>query len=322
MNYNSLEVGNDFRYDEDAAGIDELQRFLYRYELDTNLDQFLDGAGYIDIKDILDVLPKQTEEGLSSAAKELSDYYYAVPRNLRASGVKMKPKQLLSLLMNRTEFYHDLASSLVRVCRGTDCTHYDACPFRHLKTVQEARVEDGIECMVDRKVVSGMIEAFIEPKRGRPKVDPDQPAQMLLFEQLVQLVVKQRRIMMTMQVQKVLTKRWEVLKHKDTERFASKNYMTHPLMEAWKDTHQRIESALKQMGISPEFEMRQDTWEAKDDRIDSDERAQQLLLERLEQATKMLKDSDDPELDEKVSKREAFREALLSVRKRQQEGGD
>lgn len=310
-----------FRRKPDEPTISDLNRFLRRYGLEEELNDLVGDDDKIDVGRIMDRLPEEArggpanEYGQNNAFETLRSYYEAVPPAQRAQGgVRLPVERVLTLLLNQTEYYHELADGLVRMCSGRECEHYSVCPFKEM--VAENRPEDGIECMVDRKVIMGAIESFIDPPDGRPKVDTRQPAQQLLFEQLVQLLVKQKRITMHMQQSSVIVDNWEILQDGEIEHFDAMNEMEHALVKTWDRTHKRIEKVLKAMGISPRFEIQQERFDLQEDRLDAETRADQIYLEKVEDSLQQLKEMDDAEADQ-MSPKEAVEKALEDVHRQE-----
>lgn len=317
MQDDPLKPHKNFRMREDAPPIAELNRFLNPYGLTEALNDAIGDDGKIELSVITDRLPERTEDGLNPAHKELNSFLEAIPLKMRSRGVRLRPEKILSTLMDRLEFFRNLSEGLVRVCKGYQCEHYDACPFKDL--VAENRPEDGIECMVDRQVVQGAIENYITPEDGKPKVDPRRPVMATLFEQLVQLLVKQRRYSMSMQIEDVLADHYEILQDGETDHFESRNQVEHPLMKAWDRNHKRIEKVLKAMGVTPEFEMRQDRWQAEDDRLDAEQRSKELMLEKLSDALKEMEEKERKQIEKgegDPERAQILKEALASTKER------
>jgi len=304
-----------FQPDPNSTDIADLNRFLQMYGLESELNAVANDAGNVRIQDILDRLPAEDEGGINPAHRELQVYLDALPPE--AQGTYLRPNAILTRLRKKTEFHHDLGEDIVRLCKGAECVHYDACPFK--EAMRDFRPRDGVECAVDRKVVNDAVNAFMHPENGKPKIDAGRPAQELLFEQLVQQLVKMRRITMTMKTEDVMVRQLEALRDRDgSEDLVPGNVAEHPLMRTADNTQKRIEKLMKAMGITPEFEIRYDLWETKDERQSADERSKELFLERLEDAVKTLEASEDEnQLEENVSRKEVFQEVLQHVRSRQ-----
>lgn len=319
MRLNTASPNNQgFRRDPDSLPVADLNRFLRSYGLKGSLNDLVDEEdGKLPVYDVMQELPEKIEEGVNAAREALRKYYEAFPPSERADGIRLTPQSMLELLLNQTEYYHEIADGLVRMCNGDDCEHYSVCPFKD--QVKDNEKEDGIECMVDRKVVQGAIESFVDPPEGRPKVDPRRPAQALLFEQLVQQLVKQRRISMHMQKSSVLVDHWEILQDGEVDKFKAMNKSEHALVETWDRTHKRIEKLLKAMGITPRFEIQQDRFEHEEERLDAEDRANELFLDKLEDALHSLPESDNVDTSEIMSPEDAIQKALKSVQQKEEQ---
>lgn len=321
--FNDKMADRGFRRDPDGTSIADLNRFLRQYGLEEELNDLQDEEGRIDVGEVLERLPKEAvggpanEYGNNSAYDALKTYYQAVPPAQRAEGgVRLTPDKMLTRLLNETEYYHELANGLVRMCNGEDCIHFDVCDFKDRARGNDE--SDGIECMEDRREIMSAINNFVDPDHGQPKVDTRQPAQQLLFEQLVQLLVKQRRITMTMQLSPVIVDQWEILQDGEFEHFDSMNEAEHALVKTWDRTHQRINKTMRAMGISPRFEIQQDRFDFEEEQLDAEQRADELLFDKVEQGLNQLKQLPEEELD-KMAPEEAVAKALEEVKEQRRE---
>lgn len=306
-----LEPEREFRRKEDEDAITNLNRFLKPYGLEASLNDLRNEEGQLRISDVLERLPRELEDGSTNGARqELSEFYQAFPPDQRSKGITITPKKLLSVLMDRTEFFSGLGQGLTRMCAGVDCEHYEVCPYKDW--VADNRIDDQIECMVDRDVIRGLVRDFIYPEEGPQKVDPRRPAQAEMFEQFVQLKVKQNWLKMSMQKENVLAEHHEILQDgPDSEHFESANQVEHPLMKAWARTHKRIEKVMKAMGVTPEFEIRQGLWEDKDERINAERRAKELYLEKMSDTLRQIRrEKNEKELEEETTYEELLEETI------------
>lgn len=312
---------NDFERDPSEPAIEELQRFLGSYGLTDSLaDLQRDKDDKLPIKPVAERLP-DTVDGNDNAAKtELKEYRSALPPQMRSGGIWMEPRKMLSMLMKRTEFFAGLAEDVVRTCKGTECPHFEVCPFKEI--VADNREEDQIPCAVDRGVVEDAVEDFIDPTGTGGLINPDRTAQAYYFRQLVYQLVRQNRIQMTLKSEDLLQDYYEILQQDQTgrEEFRQGNKTVHPLHDALFKVEKRVEKTIDKMGVAPKFQMRQDMWEADENRLDPDELAEKRMLEEVEESLRRMKNaSDTEELKEKVSRDKLLEEALEDIKSRQSE---
>lgn len=237
--------------------------------------------GFIEIGEIIKGLPATLPIGDNPARKALDEYYRAIPYSRRRKGVFMRPEAIMSLLMDRMQFFDKLTRDLVRKCRGTDCEHFKCCPFASI--VEDITIDDREDCAVDREVVQGLIDSFVRPDNGdKPRLDPRKTELMVLFGQLVQLFVKQNWLRMTMRLSPVEVNVWEPLKDGASEHFDSMNKAVNPIMEQWDKNQEKIMRVMREMGLSPEFQIKQGMWIDTASQMDAEQRAAELAIEMLQ----------------------------------------
>lgn len=267
-----------YKFTPGASTEDQITNLLHNYGLDKSQKITPDADDRIDIKDVIDMLPPELTTGINPAHKELSDYYHAIPVKRRARGVKVQTEHLLNVLMDRLEFFEGLTRGLVRTCKGQQCPHYSACPY--VGVIDSVTESEQIQCAVERDIVKNAVSSFIEPDQsGKPRIDPRRPEMMLLFSQLIQLMVKQSRITMQLQMDDVLVDYYEVLKDGDHDTFQSKNLIEHPMMASWEKTHTSIQKLMQNMGITPEFQIKQGMWVDESSKQDAQARALELAAQ-------------------------------------------
>lgn len=298
--------GEEFRINEDHDPKKELTRFLRQYGLPSNnLPTTEDGD--VIVSELLDLLPENIDQGSNNAARmALSDFYGALDSSLKARGFSVDPNTLLSLLLERVELHYYIGRESIRTCTGKRCDDYNACPFSDLDVVKNADREDSLDCMVDKETVNNLIEEYlITPDNPDGKIDPRKTAQASLFKQLTGLIVIQNRIMIRIKQDPVAVKKWEVLQDGPIEHFDSKNYTEHPLLARWIRMQKEIRKMMKEMGISPREEMRQDRWENEEQEQSAERRGEEI-------ASSLLKKNAREEL-EKLPEGSPEREALKRV---------
>ena len=286
-------VSETYRYDQDSSMEEQLENLLTAYGLEDELP--INEEGYVDLIGVVEALPEEIMHDTNEVRRVLADYIRAIPPKRRMLGLYVEAEHIMSLLMDRLEFVDGLSRSLVRVCTGRACPHYAVCPFKHI--VSSIDKDDGIPCAVEREVIRTNVEAFIQPTDGRkPRIDPRRPEMGLMFKQLIQLLVKQVRISMYLQVNDIMVEHWEILKDGDMERFDSMNKIVHPLMDAWDKNQNAISKIMKDMGLNVEFQIKQGIWIDESSQIDSEARALEMamafLKDGIEDQVKQLPEGD------------------------------
>lgn len=270
---------------------DRLEEMVRAYGFPDDQPIPMNQDGFVDLVSLVVQLPKEIAGSMNPAQKELSEYLAAIPPQRRLMGVEIHAEHLVSLLMERLEFFEQLSRSLVRMCGGRECPHFKVCPFKPI--VENLVKDDAIPCAVEREVIRTNVENFVTPQNGsKPRVDPRRPEMALLFKQLIQLLVKQVRISMYLQEHDIWIETWEILKDGDMERFDTANKMVHPLMDAWDRNQASITRTLKDMGLNVEFQIKQGIWIDEASQVDSEKRAielaHDLLKDGLEQQLRLL----------------------------------
>lgn len=291
----------------------QLTKLLSEFDLTTPLP--INGQMEVDLIQLVNDLPSHIEGETSPAYKVLYDYVYAIPPARRRKGLHVHAEHILSLLFERLEFFEGLSRSVVRVCKARRCVHFDVCPFKHV--VANVQESEGIPCAVEREVVRNAVESFTMPQNGnRPKVDARRPEMALLFQQLVQLLVKQVRISMYLQQADIMIDQYEILKDGDMEKFDTANKAVHPLVDSWDKNHLAIQRVMKDMGLSVEFQIKQGLWIDESSQIDAEKRAlelaQSMLIDAMKKQSKSLP-AGSPEL---LSMEEAISHAQQQLAER------
>lgn len=293
MKHDDRSAVYNYRYDLSKTPEQRLTSFFENFGLSEDVPMEDEG---VDLAALLDLLPKTNDEGEENPAhKELEDYLTAIPPKRRAYGVYSQPERLLALMLDRMEFFEGLSRNLVRVCKGVGCPVYNVCPYQdQMRHVTE---EDHIPCAVERDVVRSRVEAFVYPKDGsQPLVDPRKPQMALLFQQLLQLLVKQTRLSMQLQKDDVQVDHYEILRRGDDDQFETANKQIHPLIEAWDRNQETIRRLMKDMGITPEFQIRQGIWVDSQSKLDAESRAKELaagwLMDTFERQLKAVPEND------------------------------
>lgn len=254
--------------------------------------QGYDNKPRVNIKETIDELPDMVN-GLDNRLKsELIAYYLAVPPKRRIRGVYLDADTLLTILMERLEMLDRLQRSVVRMCKGYDCPHYVVCPFKDV--VQGIELEDRIPCAVEREVVQDTVQNFamVGPNGEKPSIDPRKAEQALLFKELIELLVKKTRIGMYMQKEDMLVDHWEIVRDGETESFqTSGNQLEHPLMLAWDKNQLQILRVMKELGLSPEFQIRHNLYVDDSLKVDAEKRAEELSREKLRELYTTMRDN-------------------------------
>jgi len=257
---------------------ERLEQLLVLYGLEDGVEA---RGEVVDIMALAEKLPNTLPTGVNPAHRVLSEYVQAIPPTRRVSGVYVPAEALIAVLLNRLEFFEGLGRNLVRICKGTQCPHFSVCDFAEV--VESLSVEDRVPCAVEREVVRQAVEGFVTPTDGsRPKVDPRQPEQLMLFRELVELMVKKTRLSMYLQQEDMLIPHYEALKDGDTERFETANKIEHPLLAAWERTQNQILKVTRELGISPEFQIRQGLAVDENAHLDAERRAREIAVEMVQ----------------------------------------
>ncbi|RME26205.1 MAG: hypothetical protein D6800_06710 [Candidatus Zixiibacteriota bacterium] len=281
----------------------QLARFLQMYGLeDSEIET--DASGCVDVSCLLDKIPEKIDDQINPAYIELYEFYMCVPARKRSKGVKVPADRLLAVLMDRTEFYDRLMRGTVRVCKGSGCPHFSVCPYKDI--VGDLTLEDGVLCAVEREVVRGATTSFLLPHDGRPPaVDAARyPEKALLFQQLVELLVRKTRLSMYLQMDDLLVDQYEILKSGDTEYFAAMNQAAHPLLEALSSTQESIRKVMQALGITPEFQIKQGLYVDDADRLDAERRAREIAIQMARDVAAQLPEGDQYrlQLEEAISR--------------------
>jgi len=319
MQQTKQEQLQDFQIEEGKDDLENLIRFLEPYGLDTGdlsdekHEQIFNAEDQtVDVGLLLNQLPETLEDGENGAYVEMKRFYKSIPRTHRAAGADVDAKNLLSLLIERTEFFGHLTERVARTCRGQQCSVYEACPHTDggdgLQFIENATPEDSVTCMVDRQELNDLKDYLLQSANNPDgKIDPRRSVQALLFERLAGLIVTRRRIFMKLQQEDLTV---EVLQAVQTqgsgvEQLREAGTEAHPLLEAFEANMRRIESVMDNMGISPQFEMRNDRWIEEDDSGNVELRAKEMTQQYLREAReKVMQDlppgSEKRELMEKM----------------------
>jgi len=266
----------EFRLREDRSPKEEFKRFLRGHGFPSGTDLPVDEEGDIVVSELLDELPETLRSGNKNRARmALKDFYEAIDSKLKAKGFTLEPDALLSILLERVELHYYIAQESVRTCTGRRCDDFDECPFSDV--AKHYTREDNIDCMVDKEVVNRMTREYLKtPDNPDGKIDPRQTAQASLFKALVKFQVIENRVTMRLKQDPVLVKKWEVLQDGPIEHFDSKNYTEHPLLQRWVRIQKEIRKLMKEMGISPREEIRQDRWEAEEEGESAQRRGEEI----------------------------------------------
>lgn len=301
------EEAQDFRLDESKDALENLTRFLEPYGFDRVPDEkqeeIFDAENQlVDVGKLREALPKTLEDGDNNAYVEVNRFYEAIPRPRRAGGVEVHADKLLSMLMERMEFFGTLMERVTSTCRGEQCSVYDACPFTDdgdgLQMVENAMPSDDMDCLVERQRVNNLKDSLLKTADNPDgKVDPRQPTQAMLFENLVELMINREWLRMEVEQSDGVTV--EVLQAVQTqgtgvEELRQAGMEIHPALEQLEVNMRRIESVMDKMGISPQFLMRQDRWIEEDDSQDAELRAREMTQQFLKEARDKIKE-DLPE---------------------------
>lgn len=301
------EQAQEFRLDEDKDALENLTDFLEPYGLgddlsDEKYDAIFDAENQlVDVGRLRDFLPETLEDGENGAYVEVDRFYESIPRVRRAGGVEVHADKLLSLLMERMEFFGHLVERVSRTCRGQQCGVYDACPFTDdgdgLQMVENATPEGDLQCMVDRQEINRLKDYLLDTADGGGgKVDPRRPAQALLFEHLADLVINRRRMLMKIQQEEIMVDVPQAVQTQPSgvEELQDAGVEAHPILEQLETNMRRIESVMEKMGISPQFEMRNDMWIEEDDEGSAELRAREMTQQFLREARDKIKEDLPP----------------------------
>jgi hypothetical protein len=236
----------------------------------------------VDVAALAASLPDDLRDHQANPAKrELRTFYYAVDPKLRRRGVFMPAEPLVSLLIERLEFFEHLSRNVARICSGKTCPHFRVCRFKDV--VVDVTEEDGVLCSVERELVKHYTREFVTPEHGKPSVDPRRVEMAFSFHQLMQLVVQQVRYAMYMQVEDLKVKQYDKLRQADgSEVPVALNDAEHPLMAGWQKTTKEIQNVLQKMGRTPEFMQRQGLLVDEGEKADAEARALELTRETFE----------------------------------------
>jgi hypothetical protein len=286
-----------YRLDSRKSIPEQLASLLGHYGLKDPLPFSNEDEELVDLAELVDLLPPRLESGLNPAHTEMESYLMAIPPRRRALGVHVRAEHLLGTLLDRAEFFEKLQRGLVRMCKGRDCPHYSVCPFA--PEMSDLTVEDRVPCAVEREVVRDAVRDFATPNDSglKPPVDPRRPEQALLFKELVELLVKKTRLSMYLQAHDMLVEQWEVLKDGEIEKFDTMNQVEHPLLASWDRTTSQILRVMKDLGITPEFQIRQGLYVDDASQIDAERRSKELAEYRVRDGLKKLLSllpEDDP----------------------------
>lgn len=299
----AIEPIKRFRLDGAKTIPEQLESLLGQYGLAEPLPISNHQSEMVDLSRLVDILPRTVDMGPGTlpgpnvAYTELSSYLLAIPPRRRSLGVHVKAEHVLGLLLDRVEFFERIGRGVIRMCKGRDCPHYGVCPFA--PQMEDVSIDDRVPCAVEREIVRDAVEGFATPREGglKPPVDPRRPEQVLLFKELVELLVKKARLSMYLQEHDMLVDSWEVLKDGEIEKFDSMNQVEHPLLTAWDRTTNQILKVMKDLGITPEFQIRQNLYVDDSAHLDSEKRAAELADYRVRDGLKKLLDllpADDP----------------------------
>lgn len=304
MKYSPVKLEGAYKLKANDSPEDQLSQLLTTFGLKGDVP--FNDHKEVDLIELLELIPEKLESEENPVYRELSEYIAAIPPRRRRAGIVIHAEPVLNLLMERLEFFEGLSRSMVRMCSGRACPHYNVCPFKEV--VRDISVDESIPCAVEREIIRNAVESFVYPTGGHaPKVDPRRPEMGLLFKQLAHLLVNEARLSMHLQTDDVTVQVWEALRDdQGAESFQSMNKGINPLVDAWMKNHTAIQKTMKEMGLSPEFQIRQGLWVDESSRIDAERRAIELATEFIRDgALKQLR-----QLPPGDPKRESLEEAI------------
>jgi hypothetical protein len=242
----------------------------------------------VDLSALLGQIPPDYKGQVNPAAVELGAYLQAIDPKLRRKGAFMDPEALVSLLLERLEYFEMLSRNVAKVCEGRECPYYSVCRYKEI--MFDVKKEDGIFCSVERELIKHYVAEFTVAKPGaKATVDPRRTEMAFLFAQLIQLLVQQLRYSMYMQVTPLLTNEFDKLRQPDGSEIPfALNKIEHPLMSGWQRVTKEIQAVLQKMGRTPEFEMRQGLWIDETEKANAERRAIELMAETYESMLKGL----------------------------------
>lgn len=320
------EKAQSFRLDDNKDALENLTEFLKPYGLDEDLsdeayDRIFDAENQlVDVGELISVLPEELEDGENSAYVEINNFYRSIPTVQRAGGVEVHADKLLSLMMERMEFFGHLVERVSRTCRGQQCDVYKACPFTEdgdgLQMVEQAVPSDDMKCMVDRQEINRLKDYLLDTADGGGKVDPRRPAQAFLFEHLADLFVNRRRMLMKIQQEDITVNVQQAVQTQGTgiEQLQDAGIEAHPILEQLEVNMRRIESVMDRMGISPKFEMRNDMWVEEDEEGNAELRAKEMTQQFLREARDKVKEELPPGSSERKVLEDMLDEAEQQAR--------
>lgn len=233
----------------------------------------LDDEGRVDLLALARSLPEDSE-----ARVAVLGYVQALDPRLRVRGVSLSVRRLVTLLMERLNYLEYLASSVVRVCNGQQCPHYAVCPFA--EQVSHLTGSEGVYCAVERELVGYHLELFTSRRGRRPLVDTDRPEQVFMLQQLLQLLVQQKRYAMYMQRENIKIPVLDKRRLPDgSEELVVVGDAEHPLAQAWQRVTREISRLMAEMGCTPAFMQRWGLLDEESERVDAEARARELVLD-------------------------------------------
>jgi len=302
------EKAQDFRIDSSQEALENLTDFLEPHGLDPESlsekeqDRTFDEENQlVDVGHLRDLLPEELEDGENGAYIEVDRFYESIPRNRRAGGVEVHADKLLSMLMERMEFFGTLMERVTRTCGGQQCDVYDACPFTDdgdgVRMVENATPEDDMDCLVERQRVNDLKDSLLKTADNPDgRVDPRRPTQAMLFENLVEMMLHRERLNLELQQSDVTVEVRQAVQTRGSgvEELRQAGVEVHPALEALEVNMRRVESVMDRMGISPQFLMRNDRWIEEDDEQDVELRARKMTKQFLREAKEKVKEDLPP----------------------------
>jgi hypothetical protein len=288
-----------FEIDEDKDDIENLIDFLEPYGLDEEeTDDVFDAESQkVHLKHLRSHLPEELPDGPNGAYEEIDRFYESVPRKRRAGGLWVSAESLLSMLIERLDFFAWLMQDVTRTCRGKKCPVYEACSYTgegvSYEFVENAEPSDDLSCLEDRDVVNRSIDHLLQTADNPDgKVDPRRPAQAMLFADLVRLRVHRHRLELRLQQDPVIVEEQMPVQTQGSgvEQLRDAGLEGHPALEKLEQIERRIDMKMEKMGITPEQEMRDNRWLEEDNSADAELRAQQMAQEFLREGLEEVRD--------------------------------
>lgn len=316
-----------FELDEDSDDIENLIDFLEPYGLnpDDTEDLFDAQNQKVHLKRLRAQLPEELPDGPNGAYEEIDRFYKTVPRKRRAGGLWVGAESLLSMLMERLDFFSYLMQDVTRTCRGTQCPVYEACTYTgegvSVDFVENAEPADDVSCLEDRDVVNRSVGQLLQTADNPDgKVDPRRPAQAMLFADLVRMRIHRHRLEMQLQQDPIMIEEQLPVQSQPSgiEELRDAGITGHPALEKLNQLERRIDMKMEKMGITPEQEMRQDRWIQEEDTKNAELRAREMSQKFLREGLEQVRE----ELPEGSEQRRAIEEAIQRAQDRASETED